>query len=133
LLSGMKTPEEKIQLLDETISKHSMEGELRQLVEMRKFWVWSRVPNYPKMLEAARGAIDLAPETSLAKRIPRLIEHVEKSIANSDTKEPGDSEQPQQAPSEEKADTPASDPGEGDDKGEEASGSEVPPVPAGQQ
>lgn len=95
-LSTKKTAAEKVALFDETINKHAMQGELRQLMEMRKFSAWSDERNYQKMLEVAQYARELAPETATGKRLPDFIRYVEKLIANSkaDAVEPNPEKKP---------------------------------------
>lgn len=80
-LTEKKTPQEKIQLIDETIAKHSMEGELLQLMEMRKFWVWNDARDQQKMLQTLRKVQALAPDSALAGRVSGMIQALEKRSA----------------------------------------------------
>ena len=90
-----ESPAEKIKLLDKAIGDYALKGEVRQLMEWRKYHVWRVAQNFEKMLESAHAAQKLAPNTLLGKTvIPQAIERTRQLMKQSKTAEPPNDEKP---------------------------------------
>ena len=105
VLWSKKTSAEMIELLDSTIKKHSMQGELLQMMEVQKYRAWGKEKNFQMMLETARAALAIAPESTLAPRLQGMVKRSEE-LLESQGANSGAGEEKQGAPA-----TPPSDGG----------------------
>jgi hypothetical protein len=71
---------ERIIIIDKFIADSKLEPEMKQLMVMRKYIVWSSAKNYTKALEALEEARLVQPESELAGRIPGFVENVRKRM-----------------------------------------------------
>jgi hypothetical protein len=80
---------ERIVAIDNFITQKNLEPEMKQLMVMRKYLVWSGAKQYDKALAALEEARLVLPGSDLAGRIPGFVESVRKRMSQqpAETKE----------------------------------------------
>ena len=85
-LWNLESAAEKVALLESTATKYAMTGNLRQMIEMQIYRAWAVEKNYPKMLEVALSATELAPDTKIGKKLQIAVKNLRNEIEGKSAK-----------------------------------------------
>lgn len=86
--------ESRVAFVDKFIKERNLEPELKQIMTMRKYLVWSGSGHFKEALATLDEALEIAPHSALAGRIPGFKATVKARLENLNNEKSGPSKDP---------------------------------------
>lgn len=88
VLPATDSLESRVAFIDKFIKERNLEPELKQIMTMRKYLIWSGSSHFKEALATLDEALEIAPHSALAGRIPGFKTAVKAKMENSNREKP---------------------------------------------